>query len=195
MKLDKKGITLVEIVVSLALISTVLIFLMGLFINVRGTYVSSKAMADYDMLVATFVKSVGDDIKNYGLLSVEYKEGSEFASEVVFTFNAYRPTKLSQRIKKVLKIYMDVTGQYHMSYAYDADVSDNIVSAERTTNVVREIPKDGIIDAVENIHIRQLETKAVEVRVPITTSTGADYTINIYGIIEENKDKENDRAV
>ncbi len=192
-KLNKSGVTLVEIIVSLALISAVLIFLMSLFVNVRGTYNTSKAEADYDMLVSTFIRGIGDDIDKYGLLNVEYKEGVSNKSEVILTFNAYRPTKLSQKIKKVLKMYLDSEGTYHLSYAYDADVTDNVVSNERITNVVREIPKDGIIDASEVIHIRRLDGKAIEIRVPIMNAEGTDYTINIYGIIQEDKDEILDR--
>ena len=42
MKLNDKGMTLVEIIVSIALISIVLIFLLNLFINVQANYRFSK---------------------------------------------------------------------------------------------------------------------------------------------------------
>lgn len=183
MRFNKKGMTLVEIIVSIALISVVLIFLMSLFLNVRGTYMSSRAEAEYDMLLSTFIKSIGDDIENYGLLSVEYKDDTK--SEVIFTYNAYRPTKLSQRIKKVLKIYLDSQGSYHLSYVYDAEITEDIVSNERITNVVREIPKDGIIDAYEPIKIKKLSNQAVEVKVSLINANGTNYDINIYGLIEK----------
>lgn len=184
MKLNRKGVTIVEIIVSLALISTVLIFLMNMFLNMRGTYLTSKIDADYDMLVSTFVKSIGDDIIDYGLENVEYKRGSANKSEVILTFNTYRPTKLSQKIKKVIELYIDSEGEYHLSYSYDSSVTDNVVSAERITNVVRKLPSDCIVDAEKNIHIIELDNRAVEIKIPITNSNGTDYSINVYGVYQ-----------
>ncbi len=183
MRLNKKGMTLVEIIVSIALISTVLIFLMSLFLNVRNTYVTSKAEADYDMLLSTFIKAIGDDIEKYGLIGVEYKAGSGNKNEVIFEFNAYRPSKLSQRIKKVLKVYPTVRDSYQISYVYDATVTEDIVSNERITNVVRETPEGGIIDPYEPIQIKPLESKAVEVKIPLINENGTNYDINIYALL------------
>lgn len=183
MKLNKKGMSLIEIIVSLALIAIVIIFLMNLFINVRGVYNNSKIQADYDIISATIARSVGDDIEKYGLLSVEYIETAGDKSKVLLTFDAYRSSKLSERIQKVLKIYDNIDGDLFISYAYDPTITKNITGNERITNVARELPDDAILVTEEYINIRRLDTTAVEIKIPITNSKGTDYSINIYGMI------------
>lgn len=185
MKLNKRGMTLVEVIVSLALIAIVLVFLMNLFINVRGTYNKSKIQADYDIITATIDKSVGDDIEKYGLLDVDYDINTSDGSKVVFTFKAYRPSNLSERIQKVLKIYDDAKGNYYVSYAYDSNITKYITGKERITNVARQLPEDVILNAGEYIKIVRLSDKAVEIKIPIQNSKGTDYSMNIYGLLKK----------
>ena len=64
--------TLIEIIVTITLLGIVLLFLMNLFLKVRNTYNKSSVQADYNMLVATMIKAIGNDIDDYGLYSVEY---------------------------------------------------------------------------------------------------------------------------
>lgn len=181
--MNKKGMTLVEIIVSLGLIAIVLTFLLNLFISVRGTYNTSKIQADYDIITATLIKTIGDDIENYGLRTVERISTAKNGSAVILTFDAYRPSKLSERIRKVLKVYQDTRGHYFISYAYDSKYTQNITSKERITNVARELPEDVIIDTRENIKINKLGNKAVEIKIPISNSRGTNYSINVYGLI------------
>ena len=44
--LNKRGVSIIEIIVSLGLISIVLIFLINLFLQFRGKYIQSKTEAD-----------------------------------------------------------------------------------------------------------------------------------------------------
>lgn len=200
MKLNKKGMTMVEIIVSISLISIVLIFLMNLFIKVRGTYNQSKIQADFDVLNATIIKAIGDDIDLYGLKEVEYigteshvayADKSTY-SAIVLTFSEYRASKLSDPIKKVLKVYYN-ENKYYISYGYDSVITNNITSAERLTNVVREAP-DGIIFN-SNHYIQLLENGSgaeevnttshiVEIKIPVSTEKGNIYDINVFGVIE-----------
>lgn len=194
MKLDKKGMTLVEIIVSIALISLVLIFLMGLFIKVRGTYNQSKIQSDYEILVANIVKSVGDDIENYGLYSVEYENASK-KDALILTFDEFRPTKLSERIKKVLRVYFR-NNKYYVSYSYESTSSynsttssrtNNITSEERLTSNIRPIPADIVIDSDNYINLeKKVESDGsaiVKINIPLSTAKGNIYDINIFGTI------------
>lgn len=193
MKLNKKGMTLVEVIVSISLISLVLIFLMGLFINIRGTYNRSKIQSDYEILNANIIKAVGDDIENYGLYSVEYLDPTK--SAVVLTYDEFRPTNLSERIKKVLRVYFD-KNKYFISYAYESDssfgatstsVTKDITSEERITSVIRPIPDDVILDSKNYITLeKKSETTGeaiIKIKIPLANEKGNIYDINIYGVI------------
>lgn len=196
MKRNKKGMTMVEIIVSISLISIVLVFLMNLFLKVRSVYNQSKMQADYDMLVSTITKAVGMDIENYGLKSAEFI-GSE-NDTVLLTFNAFRPTKLSDPIKKMLKVYFDYeTNNYVISYAYqvcsptkddplDAYCTPNITSAEKSASEIRTVPNSDevVMDSSHYISLTE-KNNIVKIKIPISNSKGTIYDINIYGVIEE----------
>lgn len=182
MKLDKKGMTMVEIIVSVALISIVLIFLMNLFVKVRTTYAQSKIQSDYEILTSNVIKAMGDDIDKYGLKSVEY-ESEDSKSSIILEFNAFRPTQLSERIKKVLRLYF-VNNHYYINYSYDASLSPNLTSAERVTSVIREIPDDVVIDSRNYIELKK-KNDLVEIKVPMANSKGTVYDINVYGILTD----------
>lgn len=184
---NKKGMTLVEMIVSIVLISIVLILLMNLFINIRSVYNKSKIQSDYNMLSSTIIKVVSTDIENYGLKDVQYKTGSHGA--LVLTFNSFRPTKLSEPIVKVLKIY-EKNNRFYISYAYDSDLTDDLTSTERTSSEIRTIPEDAYIDRTNLINFEQKSLssseKLVKIKIPLTDNRGNVYDINIYGIIDKN---------
>ena len=64
MKLNKKGITLIEIIISIALISIVLIFLFSLFINVKDMNESSKINSTYLINKSLILKDIENDLSN-----------------------------------------------------------------------------------------------------------------------------------
>lgn len=194
MRLNKKGMTLVEVIVSIALISLVLVFLMGLFLKVRGTYNQSKIQSNYEILVSIIIKSVGDDIEKYGLYSVEYEDEAK-KDALIITYDAFRETQLSERIRKILRVYFK-DNRYFISYAYESEASfnstfnsrtDNITSAERITNNIRPIPNDAVIDEKKYINMeKKLEpdgSSIIKINIPISNAKGNIYDINIYGTI------------
>lgn len=200
--MNKKGMTLIEIIVSLALISIVLIFLLNLFLLVRTTYNQSKMEAEYDLLESNIVEAIADDISKYGLESIEEIESLPNHSAYLLTFHAYRPTKLANKIQKVLEVYpvsKDGKVKYYINYAYNTKYSDvpkytaitDIVSNERITGVSREVPDDALLDSTRYIHIREMEeakvnsfgAKAVEIKIPISNKSGTKYDINVYAIL------------
>lgn len=194
MRLNKKGITMVEIIVSVALISIVLSFLMALFVKVRATYNQSKIQSDYEILVANVIRSIGDDIENYGLREVDYiSSGNKGA--IILTFNSFRKTNLSERIQKVLRVYFK-NNHYYVSYSYEnisingIMINESLTSEEKITSVIREIPDDVIIDSQNYIELNK-DLKAngetfIKIKIPLSNSTGTIYDINIYGIATVN---------
>lgn len=65
MKLNKKGVTLVELVVSISLISMVLVFLLRLLIQLREMDDKSLKMLEYQEKTSLIIKYVQDEIKDY----------------------------------------------------------------------------------------------------------------------------------
>lgn len=189
-KLDKKGMTMVEIILSVALISIVLIFLMGLFLKVRGTYNMSKIQSNYDMLGSNIIKAIGNDIDNYGLKDVRYETAGD-KSSVVLTFNTFRPQHLSERIQKVLRVYFK-NNIYYISYAYESQYTSDITSVERVSGVIRELPSDVVIDSSNYIELTTQNLgngdRVVGLKVPMSTEKGNVYDINVYGLIKKSND-------
>ncbi len=196
--MNKKGMTLIEIIVSLALISIVVVFLLNLFLNVRNFYNNSKIKADYDMLVSNIVSAVSDDINRYGLESVQEITSVGNHKAYLLTFKTYRPTKLSKKIQKVLEVFPEVEDgglQYYISYTYNTKYeqppnfykSTDIVSDERLTNIKRSVPMGALMDSTRYIHIKEIKDKnnrrIVEIKIPISNPNGTLYDINIYGIL------------
>lgn len=182
MKLNKKGMTLVEIIVSVVLISIVLIFLMTLFLKVLSTYKQSKVQSDYHMITSNIINAVGSDIEKYGLESIQYVD-EEQKDSLLFTFKTFRNTKLSQPIRKVLKVYFQ-NNKYFISYAYDSNYTPIVTSAERTSNVIKVLPDDVILDGSKYIQMdyETFSDKVIyDIKIPISTADGNIYDINIYG--------------
>jgi len=71
MKLNNKGITLVEIIISIALISIVLIFLFSLLITVNDMNKESQVNSTYLVNKALIIKNIEEDIKDATSLSLE----------------------------------------------------------------------------------------------------------------------------
>lgn len=179
---NKRGMTIVEILVSIALISAILIFLMQLFLNMRTVANQSKTSLEYEMLNANIIKAVGSDIEKYTVYQVEKVD----ENAVRITFNEYRSTSLSERISKVLKVYEGVNTTY-ISYAYDAT---NLTGQERSEAVIREVPPGSILDEdskvqlIPSTYVIDIDQDIFEIKVPLSTEKGVIYDINIFGIIE-----------
>lgn len=62
MKLNKKGITLVEIIISIALISIVLIFLFSLLVDVKDMNDEASINSDYLINKALMLKNIEEDL-------------------------------------------------------------------------------------------------------------------------------------
>lgn len=189
--MNKKGITLIEIIVSISLISVVMIFLVSLFLRVNMTYMTGKVNSKYNMLKADIIKAVGDDLENYDLLSAKYypEYGREKDEAVVFEFDEYRESKLSERIKKVLRVYFEYD-EYKISYAYEVDCeehedicSDNLTSKERVTTVIRDVPEGTTLGHDKHIEFME-NNEIVKIKIPIEDKSGNIYDINIYGVIK-----------
>lgn len=78
MKLNKKGITLVEIIISIALISIVLIFLFSLLVDVKDMNDEASINSDYLINKALILKNIEEDLDETTSLKISTCEINDF---------------------------------------------------------------------------------------------------------------------
>ena len=78
MKLNKKGITLVEIIISIALISIVLIFLFSLLVDVKDMNDEASINSDYLINKALILKNIEEDLDKADSLKLNTCEINDF---------------------------------------------------------------------------------------------------------------------
>lgn len=77
MKLNNKGFSLVEMLVSISILSVVIIFMMHLFANIRNIYISNNEEFEYEILKSRVIKSISSDLNNNKLISYEKVNNKE----------------------------------------------------------------------------------------------------------------------
>lgn len=92
--MNKKGMTLVEIIISIALISIVLIFLFSLLVNVRDINSSSEVNTTYLINKALILKNIEEDLDKVDSITLDtceinyfyttYPESSDIATSSYF---------------------------------------------------------------------------------------------------------------
>ena len=70
MKLNNKGITLVEIIISIALISIVLVFIFSMLIQVNNENTENEVKSSYLINQAAYIKQIEEDFLDYKLKSI-----------------------------------------------------------------------------------------------------------------------------
>ena len=78
MKLNKKGMTLVEIIISIALISIVLIFLFSLLVDVKDMNDEASINSDYLINKALILKNIEEDLDGSDSLTLTTCEINDF---------------------------------------------------------------------------------------------------------------------
>ena len=92
--MNKKGMTLVEIIVSIVLVSIILIPITRLLITVNGLYKKSKLEVDFEVLDTILIDTISTDINRYGVKSVSL-DGKK---SVTITFYAFSESNFNEII-------------------------------------------------------------------------------------------------
>lgn len=92
---SKKGITLIELIISIALISIVVLFLFQLFLDVRYGDRRIDYARDNQQERAIILKTIQDDFLDYGLIGLN--DTSSTSSSLVLNFT-YKESKSGQLI-------------------------------------------------------------------------------------------------
>lgn len=99
--MNQRGITLVEFIVSIALISIVMLFLFNLLLDVQYTSKNGDFARDNQMNRASILRSVLDDFNNLELVGMREGNNNESQLELIFTFQDGSEKTLKVEDKRV----------------------------------------------------------------------------------------------
>ncbi|MEG0799368.1 MAG: prepilin-type N-terminal cleavage/methylation domain-containing protein [Bacilli bacterium] len=128
---SKKGFTLLELLVSMALLSLILIFLLNMLIKLKDVNIVNKTSLDFSVSQALNSKEINGDIyKNKGIKSVlttnkyllEFTLGDESKRKLIIEEGAIKYYKFIKELERYELIYSDkpINDQYNsISYTYD----------------------------------------------------------------------------
>lgn len=105
MKLNKKGITLVEIIISIALISIVLVFLFSLLVDVKDMNDEASINSDYLINKALILKNIEEDLDK---ANTELKINTCEINDFYTTYNTYKDSlEDKQKASECIKFTFD----------------------------------------------------------------------------------------
>lgn len=133
---NKKGITLIELIISIALISIVVLFLFQLFLNVRY----SDRRVDYargnQQERAIILKTVQDDFLDYGLIGLTDSSSTENTLNILFS---YKDSKSGQLIVTSNSVtYTKANGETEKWFLEGEGLFYNIHCVTYTKNYLEE---------------------------------------------------------
>ena len=206
MELDKKGITLVEIIVSIVLISIVLIFLAILLVDVKDMNDSSKNNSTYLINKSLLTKLIEQDLINdednsITILSCSVKNDIYTGYTQVggnLNFNECLKISFTENDYAFIGIYyIESQSSYVFSYIHDGVIKKTEKISEfekynvgsdgnlKNTNLGINVTYVGTTNDIETKYYNEvlgslfLGKKAIVINIPMIGSDGKDYTISI----------------
>ncbi len=195
MKLNNKGISLVEIIISITLISIIIIFILGILINIRTEEQENKELSQLKLNQAIITKEIQTDFIERELIGIEpcndrvTRENDSVRSYIKTSTNSlgkkgksyclkfiYNPAKGTDNIGYLL----------YYSYLYESiDSKEIFVMGYRRGNksVIRETQVSiGEVDngtAKINCQPENHNLCVLTINMPIKAKNGDDYGINL----------------
>lgn len=194
---NQKGVTIVEIVVSVALISLVIIFIFNLMITVKNINDDSNSSSTNIINQNIIIRKVQADFKDLELTKVDSCSSDDIKNLMVSNYN--------QKTSYCLKLsYAGGEVGYLIYYSYHNNTSNkdlNIIGYSRENNVVlREtdvVPQNNNEDSENNNYPLKVNTScpsdesnvncALNIVMPVVDSVGNNYDINLNYIYASNK--------
>lgn len=194
---NQKGVTIVEIVVSVALISLVIIFIFNLMITVKNINDDSNSSSTNIINQNIIIRKVQADFKDLELTKVDSCSSDDIKNLMVSNYN--------QKTSYCLKLsYAGGEVGYLIYYSYHNNTSNkdlNIIGYSRENNVIlREtdiVPQNNNEDSENNIYPLKVNTScpsdesnvncALNIVMPVVDSVGNNYDINLNYIYASNK--------
>ena len=170
MRLDNKGITLVEIIVSVALIAIVIIFLFTLLIQINNENSDSEINSSYLINQSSFIKQIEEDIIEYNL-----QRGNSCRGEGVYL---PRWNGDSNYIKCLTFVYSDATYSYGHLFLYKTSDNKTVLSYYRG-DFKQSVELESFNWDI-NTHSIKIDNGEYKVySLPIIGPDGNDYSINL----------------
>lgn len=177
--MNKKGITLVEIIISVSLISIVLLFLFNLLIQVNNENSDNEVKSSYLVNQATFIKQIEEDFLEY-----EFKSGSSSCTVIKSSGTTskdklYLPKKKNNNIKCLKFIFGDTTYSYAYLFLYEREDNKTILSYYRGDfKQSVELEEFNWSDNTYSVSASNLGNEYA-FSLPIIGPNGNDYSINL----------------
>lgn len=194
---NQKGVTIVEIVVSVALISLVIIFIFNLMITVKNINDDSNSSSTNIINQNIIIRKVQADFKDLELTKVDSCSSDDIKNLMVSNYN--------QKTSYCLKLsYAGGEVGYLIYYSYHNNTSNkdlNIIGYSRENNVIlREtdiVPQNNNEDSENNKYPLKVNTScpsdesnancALNIVMPVVDSVGNNYDINLNYIYASNE--------
>ncbi len=194
---NQKGVTIVEIVVSVALISLVIIFIFNLMITVKNINDDSNSSSTNIINQNIIIRKVQADFKDLELTKVDSCSSDDIKNLMVSNYN--------QKTSYCLKLsYVGGEVGYLIYYSYHNNTSNkdlNIIGYSRENNVIlREtdiVPQNNNEDSENNNYPLKVNTScqgdesnancALNIVMPVVDSVGNNYDINLNYIYASNE--------
>ena len=163
--MNKKGFTLVEIIVSISLVSVVMIFLFQIITTIKNIYDKQNNKNDIKITVAVITREVERDLSSFGLVGVPTKTCDMTNNNIIpSTATNVKCIKLIYDGNNVKNnegyiVYYQNNGKYFLGYKRG---KDNIIE----TQTVREInvaPKEDI----DIISKENSDTASLKITLPV----------------------------
>ncbi len=187
---NQKGVTIVEIVVSVALISLVIIFIFNLMITVKNINDDSNSSSTNIINQNIIIRKVQADFKDLELTKVDSCSSDDIKNLMVSNYNkdTYYCLKLTYESSDV---------GYLIYYSYHNTTSNkdlNIIGYSRGANIIlREteiVPnsKDNPLKVKTSCPSNAAKSKcALNIIMPVETTESANYDINLNYIYDAGK--------
>ena len=141
--MNKRGITLVEVVISVGLISVVMLFLFNLLLDMQYENSHASYLKENQINRANIIKSVEKDLMNNHLETVNVSVGSS-SSTVVFDFETFSTTLIvmEDRITYKDETWLLETNGNDEAY-YDFKNIKKVESSSDTCSYILNVDSDG----------------------------------------------------
>jgi len=180
MKYNNKGITLIELIISISLISIVLIFLFSLLVDVRH----SDNQIDYDrknqQKRAIIIKRVQDDLLNEEYMLTRINNENKRELQFVFdTPNGESNVTTTLEVNEKYIKYTDLTGNTE-KWLLDSEVS--------SYSICIDYDSPSLYNEAQDSELGDYEFFAFKIRIPLLLerqkSTGSEYKNNVIDDLE-----------
>lgn len=173
MKLNKKGMTLVEIIISIALISIVLVFLFSLLVDVKDMNDEASINSDYLINKALILKNIEEDLDK---TTTELKINTCEIGNFYTTYDTYKnDLEVKQKANECISFDFGDSKAYLGIYYYknkDSYVISYIHGDTKATRLLPEFEKynveDGKIKDEFKIKYSNSDNTTDTTNVPIT---------------------------